>query len=122
MASEPLNIFVNGKLTDAAVAELKEGVAPHRLLMGAQPKTNLLGGTADPLLDEAQVAFGQPNVAQAIANAGLKWVHLTTAGYTRYDNAPFMNAMRARAGILTNSSSVYSEPCAEHALAFILGA
>jgi phosphoglycerate dehydrogenase-like enzyme len=52
----------------------------------------------------------------------LRWVHLTTAGYARYEREDLRRALRARGGTLTNSSAVYSEPCAQHAVAFMLAA
>jgi phosphoglycerate dehydrogenase-like enzyme len=50
----------------------------------------------------------------------VRWVHLSSAGYTRYDTAEFRSALQARPAIFTNSSSVYDEPCAEHLMAFLL--
>ncbi len=50
----------------------------------------------------------------------LRWIHLTSAGYERYVFADFRHALQKRRAILTNSSSVYDEPCAEHLLAMIL--
>src|SRR5262249_49303731 len=55
-----------------------------------------------------------------ISSTTLKWTHLTTAGYTRYDNDAVRNALKSRGAILTNSSSVFADPCAEHILAFML--
>ena len=54
------------------------------------------------------------------ASARLRWTHLNTAGYARYDTDDVRTALRARGAILTNSSRVYAEPCAEHVLAFML--
>ncbi|HTW95987.1 MAG TPA: D-2-hydroxyacid dehydrogenase [Tepidisphaeraceae bacterium] len=120
MGGKTFSIYCNAKLTDSAAAILKAGVGAHRLLMGQQPKLNLLGGAPDPLMDQADIVFGQPDVTQALKLPNLKWIHLTTAGYTRYDTSEFAAAMRQRSGTMTNSSSVYDEPCAEHALAFML--
>jgi phosphoglycerate dehydrogenase-like enzyme len=47
-------------------------------------------------------------------------VHLSSAGYTRYDNDAVRAALKSRNAVLTNSSAVYEEPCAEHALAMML--
>ena len=58
------------------------------------------------------MAFGQPDT-QAIAEAPrLKWVHVSSAGITRYDNAAFRALAAARQLAVSNSSSVYDEPCA----------
>src|SRR5205814_8354 len=50
----------------------------------------------------------------------LRWIALTSAGYTRYDTPQFRAAVAAKKIIVTNASSVYSEPCAQHALAMML--
>jgi len=84
-------------------------------------KSNLIGGDADPLLEQADIALGQPDPAQTIALQRLKWVHLTSAGYTRYDRDDIRQAIRRRGAIMTNSSNVYAEPCAQHLLSMMLG-
>jgi phosphoglycerate dehydrogenase-like enzyme len=103
------------------MAELQAGVAPHRLLL---PQTlnasNLAAGQSDPLLAEADIAVGQPDPAQVIDVPKVRWTHLTTAGYTRYDTESFRTAMKKRGSILTNSSMVYDEPCAEHVMAMLM--
>ncbi|MCS7033678.1 MAG: D-2-hydroxyacid dehydrogenase, partial [Phycisphaerae bacterium] len=55
-----------------------------------------------------------------IASRCLRWVHLTSAGYTRYDREEVRAALGQRGGMMTNSSSVYADPCAQHVLAFML--
>lgn len=77
-------------------------------------------GKSDPRLAEVEIAFGQPHPEQVIQLPNLKWVHLNTAGYTPYDRDDLRSALRSRSAILTNSSSVFDEPCAQHALAMIL--
>lgn len=77
-------------------------------------------GKPDPRLADAEIAFGQPNPEQVIQLPNLKWVHLNTAGYTPYDRDDLKTALRSRGAVLTNSSSVFDEPCAQHALALIL--
>jgi phosphoglycerate dehydrogenase-like enzyme len=100
---------------------LRRGVGAHRLVLSqVRNKSNLAGGSADPLLADADIALGQPDPAQVIAMPRLRWVHLTTAGYTRYDTDAVRSALQARGAVLTNSSMVYDEPCAEHVLAMML--
>jgi phosphoglycerate dehydrogenase-like enzyme len=90
-------------------------------LIVPQERSSNLGSTGpDEQLFEADVAFGQPDPDQLIGATRLKWIHLTSAGYTRYDREDIRAALRERGGLLTNSSSVYDEPCAQHLLAFIL--
>src|SRR5687768_9339372 len=119
--TSPLTIWFNGKFTEPAMAKLRAGLGPHRLVIAqVTSPSNLDGGTHDLALDEADVAFGQPDPKQIMETPRLKWVQLTTAGYTRYDNDAIREAFRRRGAIMTNSSSVYDEPCAEHAMAMIL--
>jgi phosphoglycerate dehydrogenase-like enzyme len=103
------------------MALLSQGVSPHRLLtspamvslgMGSKPRP-------EPLLGEADVAFGQPEVGQVVASPRLRWVHLASAGYTSFDRGDVLEVLRQRGTALTKSSLVYDEPCAEHLMAFL---
>lgn len=117
----PLTIWCNANYPEPAMDELRRGIAPHRLIQpAARSASNLVAASADPLLAESDIALGQPDPVQVMILPRLKWVHLTTAGYTRYDTNVFRAAMKSRNGILTNSSSVYDEPCAEHVLSIML--
>jgi phosphoglycerate dehydrogenase-like enzyme len=122
MTAQPeLTIWLNAGLPERAMGILQAGIAPHRLVFAAQRNaSNLVPGMHDPLLEQADVAYGQPDPTQLVDCPRVKWVHLTTAGYTRYDNDVFRAAMKARNVAVTNSSAVYDEPCAEHLLAMIL--
>ncbi len=116
-----LKIWCNSKFPDNALKLLTENLGRHQLLFAGQLSQSVLTpGGHDPLLAEADIAFGQPDPQQVARSPKLMWVHLTSAGYTRYDTDAFREAMRSRGAIVTNSSSVYDEPCAEHALAMIL--
>jgi phosphoglycerate dehydrogenase-like enzyme len=66
------------------------------------------------------VAFGQPAVADCRSNSKLRLIELSSAGYTRYDTEDFKQTLRARGTILTNASSVFCDPCAQHVLAMML--
>lgn len=90
------------------------------MVIAADPTMNLVAGGPDPLLAQADVTFGQPDPKQVVELANLRWVHLTTAGYTRYDTELVRSALRARHTPLTNSSMVYDEPCAQHVLSMML--
>ena len=68
----------------------------------------------------ADIAFGQPDVAGMLGADRLRWIHLTSAGYTRYDTPEFRAFAESRRLLVTNSSAVYSEACAEHLFAFML--
>jgi phosphoglycerate dehydrogenase-like enzyme len=122
--SNSQTIWCNAKFTAQATLLLRDGVARagHRLVESSTPPTgNLASGGADPDLEGADIALGQPDPQQVMRLPRLKWVHLTSAGYTRYDRDDLKAAFRARGAALTNSSMVYAEPCAQHALAMLLG-
>jgi phosphoglycerate dehydrogenase-like enzyme len=108
----PLTIWCGSTFSPPAQALFEEGAAKHRLLPA--------GSASDAAVAEAEVAFGQPELALVLNGERLRWVHVTSAGYTRYDRDDVREALRARAAALTNSSHVYDEPCAQHALAMIL--
>jgi phosphoglycerate dehydrogenase-like enzyme len=111
----PLTIWCDLRLDDgsAELALLREGVAPHALVLAR-------GADARARLGEADVAFGQPDAEAAAASARLRWIQVSTAGYTAYDRPAFAGALARRGALFTNSSSVYSDPCAQHLLAFML--
>jgi phosphoglycerate dehydrogenase-like enzyme len=103
------------------VFESQLRAAGHRLIVS--PKASplvLAAGADDPTLAEADVAFGQPDVAQAMACPRLKFLELSSAGYTRYDRADFRAAMTGRGVPVTNASQVFADPCAQHVLGQML--
>ncbi|MEO7413253.1 MAG: D-2-hydroxyacid dehydrogenase [Opitutaceae bacterium] len=117
----PLTIWCNGKFNDAATRLLHDGVGGHSLVLSKQTSTNVLAaGGSDPALSTADVAFGQPEPNDCRRLAGLKWIEVTTAGYTRYDTPEFMEALRARGAAFTKASEVFADPCAQHLLAMML--
>ena len=116
-----LVIWTNTEFPPAETALLEAGVAPHRLVRARTTSAAVLAaGRPDPLLAEADVAFGQPDAAQCLACPRLRWVEVTTAGYTRYDTAEFREGFRARGAVFTNASSVFADSCAQHVLAMML--
>ncbi len=115
-----MTIWCNADLSAEALAELRAGLGHHGLVIPAVRTGNLSSAGADPELETADIAFGQPDPQQVASLPGLRWVHLTSAGYTRYDNDVCRAALAARGAVMTNSSSVYDEPCAQHLLAFML--
>jgi len=118
---EPLVIWSNAKLDDAARAALTEGTRAHRLVVASGgPVAPAGSGSADPALGEADVAFGQPAPAQLLVTPRLRFIQLNSAGYGPYDRDDLRRALAARGARLTKSSLVYDEACAEHVLAFML--
>jgi phosphoglycerate dehydrogenase-like enzyme len=119
--SKPLKIWCNVRLSPVERDKLRADIVPHELLTPTQlPGHHLSRGEPDPQLATADVAFGQPDPQQVIATPGIRWVHCSSAGYTRYDTPEFFAAMRSRGGAFSNSSGVYDEPCAQHLLAMML--
>lgn len=113
--ASPLSIWCGSAFSSPAGEMLRGGVgAAHRLVFPPP------GAATDAELAQADVAFGQPDLAVVMASSRLRWVHLTSAGYTRYDRDDLKNALRTRGAALTNSSHVYDEPCAQHVLALML--
>lgn len=106
-----LTVWSNHRFSSAQEQRLREATSARLLLRAGEP--------ADEL-SEADVAFGQPPLAQVLASPRVKWVQLSSAGYTSYDNAEARRVFAERSAVLTKSSFVYASPCAEHVLAFML--
>jgi phosphoglycerate dehydrogenase-like enzyme len=118
---QQLNIWCNAKFPEAAMAKLRQGLKGHRLIEAtAASASNLDAGRADPQLEQADIALGQPDPGQVMRVPRLRWVQLTTAGYTRYDTGEFRTAVKRNGTIVCNASSIYAEPCAQHLAAMML--
>jgi phosphoglycerate dehydrogenase-like enzyme len=116
-----LTIWTNAKLEDGAMARLRDGLKGHRLVQARAASASVLdAGGEDPDLPGADVALGQPDPGQCLASDRLRWIELTTAGYTRYDNPEFRETVRARGTVFTSMSGVFAEPCAQHLMAMML--
>ncbi len=114
-------IWCNGEFTPDGSRLLLEGTRAHRLITAVERSRSVLtSGAEDPTLEGADIAFGQPDAAQAARLTNLRWIEVTTAGYTRYDTPQFREALQARGAAFTNASSVFADPCAQHALAMML--
>jgi phosphoglycerate dehydrogenase-like enzyme len=116
-----LKIWCNGDFGEDGMALLREGTRAHTLVLSGDLNSSVLAvGGRDPSFAGVDIAFGQPNPEDCLANSSLRWIEVSTAGYTRYDNLPFKDAIRSRGSVFTNASQVYAEPCAEHVLAMML--
>lgn len=116
-----LRIFCDTAFAEQTMALLRHGTEGHVLVAAQNPAASVLGKSeAGPEIENVEIAFGQPDVADVLRARKLKWIHLTSAGYTRYDTADFRAAMKQRGIQVTNSSSVYAEACVEHVMAFLL--
>lgn len=118
----PLRIWCNTVFNDEASHLLREGTAKHELMIAESFASSILRSSpSDAQFARAEIAFGQPDPAAILKDApDLRWVHLTTAGYTRYDLADFRAALQKRDIPLTTSSHVFNEPCAQHLAAMML--
>lgn len=116
-----LTIWCNAKFNESDTQLLVEGTRAHRLIFSASASASVLQrGQPDPELAGADVAFGQPDEGQCLASPRLRWVEVTSAGYTRYDTPEFRETFRARGAAFTNVSDVFADPCAQHVLAMML--
>lgn len=73
-----------------------------------------------PEIINAEIAVGKPTLPEIAQAPHLRWVHVTSAGITRYDTPEFRAQASARGLIVSNSSQVYAQPCAEHVFTFML--
>ncbi len=108
MTKNPMQIWTNVKYEEPAIEMLREWLKQRRC--------NLNMNTSD----ETGIAFGQPPLDLISGTPTIRWIHLDSAGYDRYDSSEFREMAAGRGLIVTNSSSVYDEPCAQHAAAMIL--
>lgn len=116
-------IWSNHKLSPAAREKWEAGLARlgWRWVQSANSTGSVLqAGQPDPALAEADIAYGQPDPAEVMKHARIRWVALSSAGYTRYDCDDFRAAMKARGTVVTNASLVYADPCAQQVLAGML--
>jgi len=121
MCCNSLIIWCNARFPEDVRQQLCQGASPHKIVFARKLQaSNLVAGEPDADLTAAHIAFGQPDVPSVLAAPNLRWVHLTTAGYERFDTAEVRTALHKRDAILTSSSSVYAEPCAQHCLAMML--
>jgi len=123
MSRMSLTVWANHELRPGARELFYDSLARLGCRVLQSPKSSrsvLTQGEPDPLLAEADIAYGQPDPGDAVRSSRLRWIAISTSGYARYDNDDFKSAMRSRGTLVTNASSVFANPCAEHALAMIM--
>lgn len=114
-------IFCDVDFPHEAMARLRDGLAGRDVLWSRSPqRSNLSASAVDPQIFAATIAFGQPSPEVLSQATRLRWIQLTSAGYSRFDDDESRRRARERGIILTTSSSVYADPCAEHLLAMML--
>ena len=116
-----MRIWCNADFGAEGMSLLSEGVRAHSLVLSDKRNRSVLtAGQRDPALAEADIAFGQPDPDDCLQSRSLRWIEVSSAGYTRYDTDPFREGMKARGTFFTNASQVYADACAEHVLAMML--
>jgi hypothetical protein len=72
---------------------LVEGAVPHDVVLPQRPVSSVLDKSEpEPAFATVEVAFGQPDVAAVLQSQRLRWMHLSSAGFTRYDTPQFRAA------------------------------
>ncbi|MBI5381563.1 MAG: D-2-hydroxyacid dehydrogenase [Opitutae bacterium] len=116
-----LTIWCNSKFNAAATELLRAGTQAYRTIFSAHANSSVLtAGQSDPTLAEADIAFGQPDAEDCLRSSRLRWVEVSSAGYTRYDTEEFRLGFQARGAAFTNASGVFADSCAQHLLAMLL--
>jgi phosphoglycerate dehydrogenase-like enzyme len=114
MTKQSLKIWTNVNYPDPMIELLRDGTSGHELI--------LTSGSEDELISigEADTVFGQPPIEAIRISSNIRWIHLDSAGYDKYDNEEIRSTLISRGAVLTTSSTVFSEPCAQHLLAMIM--
>lgn len=115
-----LRVWCNAVFSEAVLRRLAGGVGDAEVTVVAGPKVSFGAVEGAESVGEAEVLFGQPSLQAVWSGAKVKWVHLSTAGYTRFDTDEVRSEFKKRGMVLTNSSQVFDEPCAQHVLAMML--
>ena len=113
-------IWTNHDLESQKLEWLSEQVAPHTLVVAQATGTNLSVAIRDESCTTADIVFGQPAIEDLLAPNSIKWIHITSAGFTRYDRPDLRDALGKNQTSFTNSSSVYDDPCAQHVFAMMM--
>ena len=122
MEKTTYKIWCNNSFDSAQSAErelLIRGTEKYELYLCESNETGSSGESKRALL-ESEIAFGSPAADTLLTCKNLRWVQINSAGYAAYDRDDLRRYFVKNGIILTNSSAVYDEPCAEHLLAMIL--
>ncbi|MGZ0654678.1 D-2-hydroxyacid dehydrogenase [Coraliomargarita sp. W4R72] len=116
-----MKIWCNLTLGDVERELLIDGLRGHELIESQAGSSSVLAeAESDESLYEADIAIGQPAPADVLNAPKLKFLQITSAGYTRYDTPGFRAGVKEQNIMVANSSSVYDLPCAEHLMSFML--
>jgi len=120
MNQHPSVIWTNVSLAEPELELLQAEARDHQVIVADAGPNVLAENNGDPQLASAKIVFGQPSAEDVLPSKNLRWLHVSSAGYTRYDRKDIFDHFSANRIAFTNSSSVFSEPCAEHALSVLL--
>src|SRR5580700_2880723 len=104
-------IWTNVRLEEPELDLFREETKGHQLILAAAGPHVLAENGGDPQIGSATIVFGQPSAEDIVASKNLRWLHVSSAGYTRYDRKDVFDHFLADQIAFTNSSSVFSEPC-----------
>ena len=114
-----LKIWTNHSFTPSDLDEFREDLGEYALFV-FPPTENGTSGDSANALQMADIAFGTPDAGAVLKAENVKWFHVDLAGYTPYDRADFKEKFQNTGRIMTNSSSVYVEPCSQHVIAMMM--
>lgn len=115
------HIFSDSLFDETTSLLLERGATPHEIILPAKRAASVLDKPEpDASFALADIAFGQPDLESIERSDTLKWIHISSAGFTRYDTAEFRVLAAERGIMVSNSSSVYATACAEHVFSFML--
>ncbi len=100
-----MKIWTTVNYSEAVMNLFSEGIAGHELVTD---------------LAEAEIVFGFTAPEQHQNASDLRWIQVPAAGYEKFDTLEWRAWLKDRGIALTNSSSVYNEPCAQHVLAMLM--
>ncbi|MBX3243869.1 MAG: D-2-hydroxyacid dehydrogenase [Acidobacteria bacterium] len=98
---------------------LVSSLSDHALSLYPYDEKGVSGEGRERLL-EADVVYGWADPDVLIESKNLKWAAIPFAGIEAYDRDDLRENFVSSGKVLTNSSQVFIEPCAEHAAAMIL--
>lgn len=115
-------IWSNLLFREDQVAEREQFVsslAGHELNLYPPTEKGSSGDAKEKLL-AADIVYGWADPDVLIESENLKWAAIPFAGIEAYDRDDLRENFTKNGKILTNSSQVFVEPCAQHAAAMIL--
>ena len=97
-------IWTNVRLAEPELDLLQAETKSHELIVAAAGPHVLAENTGDPELASASIVFGQPSAEDVLKSKNLRWLHVSSAGYTRYDRKDLFEHFSANKIAFTNSS------------------